>query len=106
MAGGITTPALVAAASTAGALGSFGFAYTQPEAMARDVEAVRALTDAPINLNFFVNAQPAPVAAETQGDAIKAVAGYYTALGLPAPAPVRGAVCAGPRCAVVDGGKT
>ena len=67
MAGGITTPALVAAASKAGALGSFGFAYTQPEAMARDVEAVRALTDAPINLNFFVNAQPAPVAADATG---------------------------------------
>jgi nitronate monooxygenase len=31
MAGGVTTPALVAAASNAGALGSFGFAYTQPE---------------------------------------------------------------------------
>ena len=39
MAGGITTPALVAAAGNAGALGSFGFAYTQPEAMARDIEA-------------------------------------------------------------------
>ena len=62
MAGGVTTPALVAAASSAGALGSFGFAYTQPEAMQRDVEAVRALTNAPINLNFFVNAQPAPIA--------------------------------------------
>jgi nitronate monooxygenase len=46
MAGGVTTPALVAAASKAGALGSFGFACMQPEAMARDVEAVRAATDA------------------------------------------------------------
>jgi nitronate monooxygenase len=90
MAGGVTTPALVAAASKAGALGSFGFAYTQPEAMARDVEAVRAVTDAPINLNFFVNAQPAPVAADAQGDAINAVAGYYASMGLPAPAAVRG----------------
>jgi nitronate monooxygenase len=90
MAGGVTTPALVAAASKAGALGSFGFAYTQPEAMQRDVEAVRALTDAPINLNFFVNEQPAPIAADAQSDAIGAVAGYYKAMGLPAPAPVRG----------------
>lgn len=90
MAGGITTPALVAAAGKAGALGSFGFAYTQPEAMARDVEAARALTDAPINLNFFVNEQPAPVATDAQGDAINAVAGYYAALGLPAPTPVHG----------------
>ena len=36
MAGGVTTPELVAAVSNAGALGSFGFAYTQPEAMQRD----------------------------------------------------------------------
>ncbi len=89
MAGGSTTPALVAAASKAGALGSFGFAYTQPEAMQRDVETVRALTKAPINLNFFVSAQPAPIAAESQSDAIAAVAGYYQSLGLPVPAPVR-----------------
>ncbi|MEQ1774915.1 MAG: DUF561 domain-containing protein [Burkholderiales bacterium] len=89
MAGGTTTPALVAASSKAGALGSFGFAYTQPEAMQRDVEAVRALTDAPINLNFFVNAQPAAIAPESQSAAIAAVAGYYQALGLPAPTPAR-----------------
>lgn len=89
MAGGITTPALVAAVSNAGALGSFGFAYTQPEAMHREVEAVRALTRAPINLNFFVNAQPAALAPESQRAAIDAIAGYYQALGLPAPAPVR-----------------
>ena len=89
MAGGPTTPALVAAASTAGALGSFGFAYTQPEAMQRDVEAVRAQTDAPINLNFFVNAQPQPVAPDAQRAAIDALTGYYAALGLPAPLPAR-----------------
>ncbi len=91
MAGGVTTPALVAAASNAGVLGSFGFAYTQPEAMMREVETARALltAGAPININFFVNAQPAPIAAESQGAAIDAIAGYYKALGLPAPAPVR-----------------
>ena len=89
MAGGVTTPALVAAASSAGALGSFGFAYTQPEAMQRDVEAVRALTAAPINLNFFVNAQPAPIALESQSSAIDALVGYYQALGLPVPSPAR-----------------
>ncbi len=89
MAGGTTTPALVAAASNAGALGSFGFAYAQPEAIARDIEAVRALTRAPVNANFFVNAQPAPIAADAQQSAIDAVAGYYQALGLPVPTPVR-----------------
>ena len=93
MPGGITTPALVAAVSSAGALGSFGFAYTQPEAMQREVEAVRAitrsLTRAPFNLNFFVNAQPSAISTESQSAAVDAIAGYYHALGLPTPAPVR-----------------
>jgi nitronate monooxygenase len=85
MAGGVTTPALVAAASNAGALGSFGFAYTQPETMLRDVEAVRQLTDAPINLNLFVSQQPAPIAASDQRGAIAAIASYYAEMGLPPP---------------------
>lgn len=89
MAGGSNTPALVAAASSAGALGSFGFAYTQPEAMQRDVQALRAITRAPINLNFFANAQPEPIAPESQAGAIQAVAGYYQALGLSAPTAAR-----------------
>ena len=89
MAGGVTTPTLVAAASNAGALGSFGFAYTQPEAMARDLEAARAMTAGPINANFFVNAQPASIDAAGQKAAIDAVAPYYTALGLPAPQAVK-----------------
>ena len=81
----VTTPALVAAASKAGALGSFGFAYTQPETMQRDIEAVRALTDAPINLNLFVSPQPAAIPVDAQRDAIAAVTAYYTELGLPPP---------------------
>ena len=85
MAGGITTPALVAAASNAGALGSFGFAYTQPETMQRDIAAVRKLTTAPINLNLFVSPQPAPIPANEQRDAIAAVSGYYAEMGLPPP---------------------
>jgi nitronate monooxygenase len=89
MAGGVTTPALVAAASNAGALGSFGFAYTQPEAMARDLQSARALTTGPVNANFFVNTQPAAIDAASQQAAIAAVAPYYSALGLPAPQPVK-----------------
>ncbi len=88
MAGGVTTPALVAAASNAGALGSFGFAYTQPEAMLRDIDAVRQLTRNSFNLNLFVSPQPAAVPPEAQREAIAAIAGYHAALGLPPPAPV------------------
>jgi len=89
MAGGATTPALVAAVSGAGALGSFGFAYTQPETMQRDCEAVRAQTGAPFNINLFVSSVPPTIPADTQGGAIDALAGYYAELGLPPPAPVK-----------------
>ena len=58
MASGPSSPDLVAAVSQAGALGSFGFAYTQPEAMQRDVEVVRAHTHLPFNLNLFASPQP------------------------------------------------
>ncbi|MGZ8198458.1 MAG: nitronate monooxygenase, partial [Burkholderiales bacterium] len=50
MAGGVTTPELVAAVSAAGALGSFGCAYTQPEKIQHDAQLVRARTAAPFNL--------------------------------------------------------
>src|SRR5215510_14653636 len=87
MAGGPTTSELVAAVSAAGALGSFGFAYTQPESIQRDAEAVRARTTAPFNLNFFASPQPESIAPAAQRDAIAALAGYYAELGLTAPEP-------------------
>ena len=80
---------LVAAVSKAGALGSFGAAYTQPEAMQRDAEAVRARTHLPFNVNLFASKQPDAVDAAAQRGALDAVAGYYQALGLPPPEPVR-----------------
>ena len=89
MAGGATTPALVAAASGAGALGSFGFAYTQPEAMQRDCATVREHTGAPFSINLFASAQPALVELQSQGGAIDAVASYYAEVGLPPPQPVK-----------------
>lgn len=88
MAGGPSTPALVAACTKAGALGSFGHAYTQPEGMRKDVAAVRAQTDAPININLFAAPLPPAIAAEAQQAAITALAPYYEEVGLPPPAPV------------------
>ena len=84
-----STPELVSAVSKAGALGSFGFAYTHPEAMQREAETVRALTHAPFNVNLFVSSQPEAVGAAAQRGALDAVAGYYRELGLPPPEPVR-----------------
>jgi nitronate monooxygenase len=89
MAGGPTTPELVAAVSRAGALGAFGFAYTQPEAMQRDAEAVRAQTDKPFGVNLLTRPQPKAIAPEEQRAALEAIAPYYAEAGLPAPQPVR-----------------
>ena len=89
MAGGPSTPELVAAVSQSGALGSFGFAYTQPETMQREVDAVRARTHLPFNLNLFASPPPGAIDPGVQRGAVAAVSGYYTELGLPPPEPVR-----------------
>jgi len=88
MAGGPSSQELVAAASAAGALGSFGFAYTQPDDMKRQVAWVRAKTDRPLGINLFVSDLPSPIDAAAQRGALEAVAGYFAELGLPAPSPV------------------
>lgn len=88
MAGGPSTQELVAAVSAAGGLGSFGFAYTQPEEMKRQVAWVRAKTERPLGINLFVSDLPAAIDATAQRDALEAVAGYYAELGLPAQSPV------------------
>ena len=51
---GVTTPELVAAVSNTGAIGSFGFAYSNAEKIDSDLSEARKLTDKPINANFFV----------------------------------------------------
>jgi len=84
-----STPALVAAVSNAGGLGSLGCNPSQPETILRDAEAIRAQTRLPFNLNLFVSKQPEPVDLEAQRGALDAVAGYYRELGLPPPEPVR-----------------
>ena len=89
MAGGPSSQELVAACSAAGALGSFGFAYTRPEEMQKQCAWVRARTDRPFGINLFVAPQPAEIGAGAQRGALEAVAGYYAELGLPAPEPVK-----------------
>lgn len=54
MAGGVNTPALAAAVTNAGGLGSFGFAYSSPQKISDDLGAAKQLTAGPINANFFV----------------------------------------------------
>ena len=89
MAGGPSSVELVSAASVAGALGSFGHAYTQPDEMKRQAAAVRAKTDRAFGINLFVSPQPEPIPASAQTQVLDAVSAYYRELGLPAPEPVK-----------------
>ena len=86
MAGGPTTPQLVAAVGNAGGLGSFGFAYTEPAGMARQVEQARALTRAPLLINLFVENPPPPPDAEAVRAAVHALEPMYRTLGAEPPA--------------------
>lgn len=64
MAGGSCTPALVAGVSNAGGLGSVPCSLFGPATMREQFAQVRALTDRPFQLNFFVQATPSPSQAE------------------------------------------
>lgn len=59
MAGGVSTPALVAAVSQAGGLGFLAAGYQTPDAVHAQIEQVRALTDRPFGVNLFVPDDPA-----------------------------------------------
>ena len=54
MAGGINNPRLASEVSNAGGVGSFGFSYSTPQKISEDLAATKALTNGPINANFFV----------------------------------------------------
>ncbi len=58
MAGGPTTPDLVAAVSNAGGLGNLGAAYLTPEQLRGAIRKIRELTDKPFGVNLFVPEQP------------------------------------------------
>lgn len=60
MAGGLTSPAMVAAVSNAGALGFLASAALAPEKIASEVAAIRALTDRPFGVNLFILDPAAP----------------------------------------------
>ena len=89
MAGGPTSPELVAACCAAGALGSFGFAYTQPEEMKKQAAAVRAKTDRPFGVNLFVAPPIAAIDPGAQKAALEALAGYFAEMNLGKPEPAK-----------------
>ena len=85
MAGGPTTAALVAAVSGAGALGSFGHAYTSPEGIAQAVADARALTDRPFAVNLFSSTPVEEPPGEAQRSAIEALRARFERRGVPVP---------------------
>ena len=58
---GIGTVELAASVCAAGGLGSIGCAAIQPELAAKTIQALRALTDKPINVNFFCHVRQKPM---------------------------------------------
>lgn len=83
MAGGATTPRLVAAVSEAGGLGTLGAGYMQPRAIRDAVQEIRSLTDAPFAVNLFV---PEPFAEpHSSAEAGAPLASYRRELGLDEP---------------------
>lgn len=60
---GVQLSALAIAVSNAGALGSLPCAMLSPEAMRKELEAIRAATSRPCNVNFFCHVPPRPDAA-------------------------------------------
>jgi nitronate monooxygenase len=73
--------ALAIAVSNAGGLGSLPCAMLDAQAMRKELEAIRAQTSKPCNVNFFCHAQPAPdVQRETAWRA--ALAPYYKEFGI------------------------
>src|SRR6202034_4452984 len=67
MAGGPSTPELVIAAATAGAVGFLAAGYKTPAAMAAEMAAVRAATPEAFGVNLFVPGVPSTDAASIDG---------------------------------------
>jgi nitronate monooxygenase len=88
MGGGPSSPALVAAVSEAGGLGSLAGGYSSPDRLRADIAAVREATGKPFAVNLF-----APTPADPTAEEIETVLGvlepYRVELGLP-PRPTAG----------------
>lgn len=73
--------ALTIAVSNAGGLGSLPCAMLGPDAMRKELAAIRAGTDKPFNVNFFCHVQPPPNA-EREAAWRAALAPYFAEFGI------------------------
>ncbi|HWI77669.1 MAG TPA: nitronate monooxygenase [Ramlibacter sp.] len=78
---GVQGSALAIAVSNAGGLGSLPCAMLGPDAMRKELAALREQTTKPYNVNFFCHTQPQPNPARESAWRA-ALAGYYTELGI------------------------
>ncbi len=78
---GVQLSALTIAVSNAGGLGSLPCAMLAPEAMRKELSAIRAGTTKPYNVNFFCHPQPQPDAAR-EAAWRKALAPYFAEYGI------------------------
>jgi nitronate monooxygenase len=85
MAGGATTPELVAGVSNAGALGSLGGAYLGPDELASSIRRIKSLTRRPFAVNLFAPS-PEPALSRRQLEAaVEATKIYRRELGIADP---------------------
>ncbi|AVS92687.1 nitronate monooxygenase [Paracidovorax avenae] len=85
---GADTPALAAAVSEAGGLGTLGCGMRSPAAMAEAAAEVRRRTARPFGMNLFVQDTPSPDAA-TVREALDRLAPLYAEFGLEPAAPAQ-----------------
>lgn len=81
MAGGLTTPELVAAVSNAGGLGSIGGALMTPDNLQATIRATRQLTSKPFSVNLFTPQRPERSIEKIQ-KSFQMMAVYRQALGI------------------------
>jgi hypothetical protein len=84
MAGGTSTPALVAAVSNAGGLGSLGAGYMAPDDIAKAIAEIRERTDKPFAVNLFAGGYDGTGSSDTAA-MLKLIAPWHERLGLPPP---------------------
>ncbi len=84
MAGGTSTPALVASVSIAGGLGSMGAGYMTPAQIAESIAQVRALTTRPFGVNLFAGGFDGTGTRDAAG-ILELMAPHHARLGLPPP---------------------
>jgi nitronate monooxygenase len=82
LAGGPSTPALVAAVCEAGAFGFLASGYLRPAALAEQLTELRSLTRRPFGVNLFTPA-PRPAAPATYAPYVEEIGRWAGARGLP-----------------------